>query len=394
VNRFHRVAVFVMVPLLSGCGGGHHGPTAPPPPVNSRLVVRSHPEAATVAFGAAGPRDFTPVAMDTLSGSYVVHLSLLGYADTTVTAVVTASPETVTATLRPLPGTPTGSTSWGIHLLSGTAIECMSLGLDGRVYVLLGNPGAAPGGNGVIGYSQTGVQLSEIGYLSADEGYCAVAVNAAGDAFLAPRFGGYVSELNPAGTLIGSYGASGTISTFHDLSGMFLDPAGDSLYVVGKAGLVSILRPSDGVLLDDFGADDTARGAALNTGPSARDAAGNFYFAPAPGTAIVRTDRSGHTVASWPMPGPVVALTGAPDGTLYAAAVAPTASLQFFPSEKAPGRILHLSGSGTVLGQWGTEHILAVGIGVTANGDVFVADYYGGLVAGNPQGAVYRWSNQ
>jgi hypothetical protein len=155
--------------LLSGCGGGHHGPTAPLPPVNSLLVIRSHPEAAAVAFGAASTRDFTPVVMDTLSGTYTVHLSLFGYADTTINATVTAQPETVSATLRPLPGTPSVATPWGIHLLQGSAIECMTLGLDGRVYVLIGNPGTAPDGNGIIGYSQTGVQLSAIGYLSADE---------------------------------------------------------------------------------------------------------------------------------------------------------------------------------------------------------------------------------
>jgi len=83
----------------------------------------------------------------------------------------------------------------------------------------------------------------------------------------------------------------------------------------------------------------------------------------------------------------------APDGSLYAA-IEPNDVQPVFWSGKGPGWIVHLTTDGTVLGQWATEHIYAVGIGVTGTGDVYLADFYEGVFAGNQQGAVYRWSGQ
>src|SRR5262249_4194018 len=99
------VAALALAVLAESCSKTGGGPTAPRPPATGQVVLISHPAAATVLVNGALVSRYTPCSLDTAAATYAIRLSLLGYADTTLSVTIPASPETVSVALRPLAGT-------------------------------------------------------------------------------------------------------------------------------------------------------------------------------------------------------------------------------------------------------------------------------------------------
>jgi sugar lactone lactonase YvrE len=258
----------------------------------------------------------------------------------------------------------------------------MSLDAGGRVYAEIGEFGS-----GLVQiYEPSGTPVSSWTLSHQDDSYSSMVIDPAGNTYFAPYYGGFVKKYDATGTGVGAFG-NPTDFPSH-VGGLVLSPGGDSLFVA-SASEVTALRPSDGVVQRYFIVD----GGAVGNGPIARDQSGHFYFLPSPGDSVLRTNAVGSREVEWAMPVAVSRITVAPDGTLYLALAAPGSGPTFW-NGKGPGRIIHLSASGSILSQWGTEHIVPSAIAVAANGDVFVSDFYRGVYTGNVSGGLYRWSNQ
>jgi sugar lactone lactonase YvrE len=378
------VTVLTGLLVLAGCSKGK-GPTSPMPAQHGFALVSTHPEAASVSING-GPFDrFTPLPLDTAVAAYSIHFHALGYADTTITLNVQVSPanDTARVTLRPLAGTPATVTSWDVPAQPYN-LECMSVGPGDLIYLVSGVIH-----NGWIWrYSSTGALLGSVPFPHTDDYYSGIAVDGSSNSYLAPSGGGFVSKQDPSGLGIGAFG---TPSPFPSgVGGVLLSPAGDSLFVAA-ANELAVLRPSDGMVYRITGIDHGSNGSSSGTGPFTRDPSGRFYFTPLPNDSLLITDGGGQRLGAWGVAPRITAVTRAPDGTFYA--VCGPADIMALSAGKSPGRIVHLSASGVILGQRATEHVSPSGIAVASTGDVYVSDFYRGKFAGNPAGAVYRWTD-
>src|SRR5262249_44486147 len=140
MTRSIPFALVLAAVLVAGCSKSSK-PTAPQAPTSGRVVLVSHPAAAAVFINGASVSRFTPCVLDTAAATYAIRLSLLGYADTTVSASVPASPESVSVTLRALAGTPRTVSSWLVGAPAGMYVEGLALDASRNVYVEAGDYG-------------------------------------------------------------------------------------------------------------------------------------------------------------------------------------------------------------------------------------------------------------
>ncbi len=127
-----------------------------------------------------------------------------------------------------------------------------------------------------------------------------IAVNPAGEVFVADSGNGRICRFSPTGTLITTFGSKGAgLGQFNDISGIALDAAGNIYAADFGNRRVQKLAP-DGTFLQQFGSAgdgqlQAPRGVAL-------DSAGNVYVADQYLHRVVEFDPSGTFVRMWGRP--------------------------------------------------------------------------------------------
>lgn len=372
MRPYALLIVGCLVLALNGCSKSSK-PTAPiAPPAAGHVVLVSSPQAATVLVNGAPVSRFTPCQLDTSAATYSIRLTLLGYTDTTLSVAIPANPESVKVTLRPLPGTPRTVTSWDVNAGAGNYTEALALDASQNVYVESGQYGT-----GVLQrFSSTGTLLGATTFSRTDNLISAMVRDASGSLYLAPYYGGYVTRLNSAGSVTGSFG--NPVAFTGTVGGLAIDAATDSLFVPYNGSLMAILRASDGTVLRSFVVTSLHHGSSVCDGAFARSSGFLFFVHTvyASPDTILKFNASGSEVGAFGLPGGASSLCVAADGTLYVG-VPPTDGQI---GGHSPGEVLHLSASGSILGRWATDHVYPSAIAVASSGDIYASDFYGRIV--------------
>lgn len=381
IRQWHPATIVALGLIVVGCGGKQSGgPTGPTGPGN--LAVSSSPMTAQVKLLDGTATFSTPHEFDGIAvGDHVVRLSFVGYADTVISVHVSSTATaTLSATLRPLAGTPRSFALWKSYTSSVNGLDRAP---DGAFYALTGTSEnfhvyAADGS------TITNAQV-EFGLGAMGSPY----INSFGDAYyrVSGSQGYYVHKHARDGHLWDVLNKRNTAVGFNIVDGITIGIA-DTLYVVDSDG-------GGGYDLEKYNVNDvwTNRTWHLPSGfipgPILVDA-DNFTYICNDKTAlgdsgtVYKFDSGGNLQSSWRTHG-ARAATLAPDGTIYVASTTQLPVTAEVAGEPVVvGRIQRFSPSGALLEQWGVENpqnpsreFFSIG-GIAVDGpNVYVADPYG-----------------
>jgi PEGA domain len=337
--RLRVLGLSLLLLSASSCSKKQHNPTAPPGAVQGTLVITSFPQTASIVINGAPTGRFTPTRLDTASSTYSIRLSMLGYADTTVTVALAASgSDTVKANLRALPTTPAWFTTWPVN-------HPQSVGTDavGNVYVA--------NRDSLFVFSRDGLLLRAwLMHDDPDHVYSGVVVDSHGAVFVA-QSSTFVRKYSSTGTFLLnlSYYGNGGMFPF-GIDAIAID-ASDHVYVaIRQYGPSMQLFSAGGAYLSDNPCLPVDFGP---VGVLAHGSADVLYAARVEGASSAVTTRlyalpcvSG-TVQSWERPRGAGSLAVADNGDVFVDAGPVDAD--------GPRTIQRLSPAGVLLAEWAVE---------------------------------------
>lgn len=389
-----RFAVVVFLVIAAGCSSKDSGPTGPTVK-SGDLIISTLPNSAYILLdGSESPGStgavYTPVGYTGIaSGSHTIHLSMAGYAETTlVVAVPSGGVFADTIPLRPLTGTP----------------RSLAEVWPGR-YLIPGPICGAPNGNlyatGKLQPYSTSVLsiVASDGTLISSTAFADPDMNPALDMDTDSQSRAYIASTYVPGRVYVHSSTGVQINTilqapynqpFNLLYGVAVGP-GDTLHVLTSYAQQPVVEK---YTLAGFAYRLPVPNAAGNQSVASLevDASGTIYvvgnFSPGPNPGILRMDRSGTALGTWALP--AHALTGfspqirlAADGSLFISYPATSYSSSDARRIQAPGIMRHISSTGAIIGEWGIENSTLLYMqrhGMDAAGNIYVPMHNGDRV--------------
>lgn len=354
---------------LVGCSKSSSVPNAPPPG-SGALFVRSVPASAELALDGNLTGSRTPKLLSGVSSSgHAIRLRMVGYADSVLTVTPTAgSTDTVSVSLRPLPGTPRtfsvwkdlGQIAWGLAPGPGGTIYATTssyfwvLGPTGQTVTQAGLP----------------LQLQSFG----------LTVNSAGQAYFG--YEGRIRKYSQAGTELTSLGDPLSGGTDFDPVPYPALGRNDTLWAVTRDRDLPLFRFAGDAFHSSVWAsvDSTLYAIACNQSDGTIYAVASQRNLSTPSRSILKLAANGQVLTQWvPVVSRAIAL--GPDGSVY---VAGRDEASLTTDGAGSGRVQRYSSNGALIAEWAVENVLYTwsacdipALAVDGSGDVYLCDYNG-----------------
>ena len=365
----------VLAVVAMGCGKSSKRLIAPPAPTTGSVYLRSIPSSAKVLLNGSWVGNLTPELFGDISAAtHQLTFRMVGYRDTTIAFTIRAGmTDTLKVALPPLPGTPRAFSKW--QDLGGLALS-VAVGPGGKVFATTSTKFWV--------FSSAGQTLASTPLPYQQPAYN-LAVNSQGQTYFGHA--GYLYKYSDTGALLAKIGEPpGGVTAFAD----------DPRPAVGRSDTILVAVPQrdhplyrfhNDVYQGDFRAsvDSTLYAIACNPtdGTIYALASDRNWDGGTPSKKILKLSPSGQVLGQW---GTAVrgAIAVGPDGSVY---VAGEDAASLAPDGAAAGRIQHYSNSGVLLSEWGVENLSYLGgsfeiygLAVDLSGSVYVTDFNGNRI--------------
>jgi len=272
-------------------------------------------------------------------------------------------------------------TKWGIpslDVIDGSFREPCGVAVDtsGNVYV------ADSRNHRIQKFTSTGTFISKWGYHAAHSGPaadgqlnypCGVAVDTAGNVYVADTDNDRIQKFTSTGTFINIWGQGSWESRFYYPGGVGIDSAGN-IYVADSWNSRIMKFTGSGTFITKWGVPGSGDGEFNNPCGVVTDSAGNVYVADTNNNRIQKFTSTGTFITKWGSAGSGDGQFNQPRG------IAVDSADIIYVADPSNNRIQKFTSSGTFLAKWGSpgngdsQFNSPQGVAVDSAGNVYVAD--------------------